>query len=95
MMVRPDSPNYGRFVTVICEWDGRSTPTGNPYEYTEHWTWVVTGNGLVIPSGADAGIRVPWHIAEDRYLKPIRDQPGEDETLTWAGKPEQEGIAWG
>lgn len=25
----------------------------------------------------------------DRALRPIRDQPGEDETLTWAGKPEQ------
>lgn len=24
----------------------------------------------------------------DSWLRPIRDQPGDDETLTWAGKPE-------
>ena len=23
----------------------------------------------------------------DAYLRPLRDQPGDDETLTWAGKP--------
>lgn len=27
-------------------------------------------------------------ICCDATLRPIRDQPGEDETLTWAGKPE-------
>ena len=26
---------------------------------------------------------------EDVCLRPIRDNPGEDETLTWAGKPEK------
>jgi hypothetical protein len=25
----------------------------------------------------------------DKHLRPIRPQKGEDETLTWAGKPEQ------
>lgn len=25
----------------------------------------------------------------DEHLRPIRDQDGEDETLSWAGKPEQ------
>lgn len=28
----------------------------------------------------------------DRYLRPIRDQDGDDETLTWAGKPEKVGA---
>jgi hypothetical protein len=27
--------------------------------------------------------------ADDVQLRPIRDQDGEDETLTWAGKPQQ------
>lgn len=31
---------------------------------------------------------VPCHIF-DRNLRPIRDNDGPDETLTWAGKPEQ------
>lgn len=31
---------------------------------------------------------LPPHIY-DSYLRPIRDNDGEDETLTWAGKPEQ------
>ena len=33
-----------------------------------------------------------WGIAPhifDRYLRPIRDQDGEDQTLTWAGKPSE------
>jgi hypothetical protein len=28
-------------------------------------------------------------VCPDEALRPIRDQDGEDETLTWAGKPEQ------
>ena len=28
-------------------------------------------------------------LALDAYLRPIRMNEGEDETLTWAGKPEQ------
>ncbi len=27
------------------------------------------------------------NVVEDCKLRPIRDNPGEDETLTWAGKP--------
>ena len=29
------------------------------------------------------------NLCPDQYLRPIRDSDGEDETLTWAGKPEQ------
>ena len=28
------------------------------------------------------------NIVPDSFLRPIRDNPGDDETLTWAGKPE-------
>lgn len=29
-----------------------------------------------------------WHdLISDNQLRPIRDNPGEDETMTWAGKP--------
>jgi hypothetical protein len=30
---------------------------------------------------------------EDELLRPIRDNDGEDETLTWAGKPESVSIS--
>lgn len=29
----------------------------------------------------------------DRLLRPIRDQPGDDEALAWAGKPNQHEVA--
>lgn len=29
------------------------------------------------------------NMGPDKRLKPIRDQDGEDETLTWAGKPQE------
>lgn len=33
------------------------------------------------------------HIAVlDAHLRPIRDNPGDDETLTWASKPEAERV---
>ncbi|AXF52864.1 MAG: hypothetical protein [Bacteriophage sp.] len=38
--------------------------------------WWTEGNG-------------PGDISCDEHLRPIRDQDGEDETLTWAGKPEE------
>lgn len=43
--------------------------------------WVIEFNGRTTsPQG------LPW-MMPDAYLRPIRDQPGEDETLTWAGLP--------
>jgi hypothetical protein len=30
-----------------------------------------------------------WWPIDDRYLRPIRDNDGEDETLSWAGKPRE------
>lgn len=43
--------------------------------------WVVD-QILIDPSDGLA-----WPGIQDRALRPIRDQPGDDETLTWAGKP--------
>ena len=34
----------------------------------------------------DDGVNVCWN---DASLRPIRDQDGEDETLTWAGRPKE------
>jgi len=53
--------------------------------------WVTDNNSLAgvwIRSGlpAESGNAIP-----DAYLRPIRDNPGEDETLTWA--PRKEPVA--
>jgi hypothetical protein len=39
--------------------------------------------------GNKRGERCDAYLAPDVRLRPIRDNDGEDETLTWAGKPEQ------
>lgn len=51
-------------------------------------TWQCDTMGQVL---VDIG-GVPWSglvYIQDRHLRPIRGQEGEDETLTWAGKPEK------
>lgn len=67
-----DERNIGKFVTVLDAWDESS------------W-WIVSTSVLYartgdIPAGKEIG-------AYDSHLRPIRDSDGEDETLTWAGKP--------
>lgn len=49
--------------------------------------WVVAGHS--IPSRTTLGVLLYLHERPvgDVNLRPIRDQPGEDETLTWAGLP--------
>lgn len=37
----------------------------------------------------DGGV---YKIMKDKLLRPIRDQPGEDETLTWAPVPHKEMV---
>lgn len=41
----------------------------------------------------DRPLRTTWGfhraLAADEFLRPIRPSEGDDETLTWAGKPEQ------
>lgn len=50
---------------------------------------------VIRPTGGDPRGEwvIEWRgkqfVALDRYLIPIRDNPGDDETLTWAGKPEK------
>ena len=44
-------------------------------------TWEYTGAWLRAPFGGKC------YMIDDECLKPIRDQDGEDQSLTWAGKP--------
>jgi len=38
---------------------------------------------------ARVGVSAGCGAVPDAWLRPIRDQPGEDETLTWAGRPNE------
>ncbi len=51
--------------------------------------WSIEGDHYV-PSGCgnESGQRI--NAVADCILTPIRDNDGEDETLTWAGKPHKE-----
>ena len=37
-----------------------------------------------------SGVKYTMSAVHDRNLRPIRDDEGDDETLTWAGKPKME-----
>lgn len=47
--------------------------------------WLYAGQPLVCTCGCGRQIEA----LADALLRPIRDQDGDDETLAWAGKPEQ------
>jgi hypothetical protein len=53
---------------------------GDEYDEADP-TWEVDIEVIDPDSGLQVGI-------EDDFLRPIRPDDGEDETLTWAGKPE-------
>lgn len=73
----PLSPNLGKYFKVLRLRDDQS------------WWVEVLSPGVV--AHVD-GVLVTVAIGTEAYcpddcLTPLRDQPGEDETLTWAGKP--------
>ncbi len=53
--------------------------------------WIVEAISGRIPTRYNDGSLEfsTWRSVLDRCLRPIRDNDGEDETLTWAGKPER------
>lgn len=88
VIVRPDSPNYGRFVTVVAPYDGRLSAQGLPFSAVPDW--IAEGHGLVASRGGVVIGPTPWVGARDKSLRPIRDNDGEDEMLRIVGKPHEE-----
>lgn len=93
LVVRKDSPNYGKLVTVRRQYKGELSPDGRPYEIPIGPAWIADScsvSGLVLLNGDGEQVGVfPWGVFNDSSLPPIRDQDGEDQTLTWAGKPSE------
>lgn len=83
-VTRGTGRNSGRLVQCV-EFMGRHRfGDGRIDEAT--WQCDTLGQVLFDRGGA------PWTglvFIEDRYLRPIRGTEGDDETLTWAGKPEK------
>ena len=53
-------------------------------------SWIVRGHSVPTRTGDGVLSHVTERAVCDCHLRPIRDQPGEDETLAWAGKPAHE-----
>jgi hypothetical protein len=71
-----DTRNIGRLVTVL-----------RPYPRIEASWWICSGSVLHgifsdWPTGAEVGMY-------DSHLRPIRDQPGDDEMLSITGLPSE------
>lgn len=92
--VNPASINYMKVVHVRQKADGGDLPSplGGLFEADERLSWFVdslSAGGLFMRSG-DGPILGPveWTVMLDSSLRPLRDKPGEDQVLRYAGKPE-------
>lgn len=72
--------NTGTLVDVIEE---------HPLYGTGTWLVIAHGSGTAIFGTFKPG---DWVGCDDSKLRPIRDQPGEDETLTWAPVAQKETV---
>ena len=68
---------------------GRIVDVQRQSVYGEGWWLVKVVGAPVIGSLGSSKRLMSIGSIEDSRLKPIRDQPGQDETLTWAGKPSE------
>lgn len=87
--------HYGKLVTVLY-----AAPHGR-FTMPDGWThadvsdrgpsWVIESNGSPFEARLRDGTErmTVYAVVGDRWLRPIRPEEGEDESLTWAGKPEQ------
>ena len=85
--------NYGLIVHVLAVADKEGIlPNGLRYIQSELPAWIVEcARPIPVKFGNDAELVTIGPVA-DAALRPIRDQPGEDEILTIAGKPISENI---
>ena len=80
IVMSQDSRNIGKLITVKRKYERE----------TKMFSWWVCCSSEVFGIARDFGPNEEFGIY-DAYLRPIRDQPGADETLQWAGVP-REGV---
>lgn len=83
VVVRDNCGSLGKIVRCIRLFESARWLNFDDTQYSSP-TWLVD---TVAPDGD--GALIPYF--EDRNLRPLRDNPGEDETLTWA--PRKEPVA--
>lgn len=90
--LRPDSPNRGKIVRCLeVVPDGTILPpqyrwsSGERAQVMSGAWWRVNVDITYVNRGAGPTLCAPYIL--DRALRPLRPDDGEDETLTWAGKP--------
>ncbi len=65
-------------------------PNGQKHAAAGPDEWVIeSASGSVYPARTDTGcyLMTRYGVGQDRLLRPIRDNDGEDETLTWKAVP--------
>lgn len=90
--LRPDSPNRGKIVRCLeVVPNGTILPpqyrwsSGERIQLTGETWWHVDVDIVIMSEDLSRTMCAPY-ITDDR-LRPLRPDEGEDETLTWAGKP--------
>lgn len=84
-------PNLGRVCTAIRLATLADFPIPvAPTVFAKHGPiWVTEGATF---AWCFYGEVVEWNLAPDSRLRPLRDDPGADETLTWAALPSTGGL---
>lgn len=83
----------GKIVTVLITAPQKEfkLPDGYPHVAANPRSWVIEFHGDT-PAFCD-GLASPritrYAVGLDSKLRPLRPRTGDDETLTWAGKPEK------
>lgn len=83
--------NLNKFVTVLRQ---ANPGLGRRLTWRDSGVWweVEASSPIIWPCGHAHGTTRNgkfYDFVPDDHLTPLRDQPGQDETLTWASKPEK------
>jgi hypothetical protein len=78
--------NIGLIIKVVRPFlNGQRTPDGRTYWNSDQPRWLVHSTSASLWDGV---VKSCWHVCFDASLRPIRDQPGADQTLTWKPVPQ-------
>ena len=80
IIVAPDREGDGRLVEVIRA----ATPADVVMYEPGAWFVKVLGDGLRMYGKNGSVIKLQYCALKDSVLRPIRDTPGDDESLLWA-----------
>jgi hypothetical protein len=80
--------NIGRLVIVEAPFNGGFVD-GYHYGSRGDGDWIIraVGSPLVVVGYDGVASKTTRHVANDRFLRPIRPGEGEDETLSWLPVP--------